>query len=221
MQNPKKTIYFVRHGQTAGNVAGQTLSSEAPLNEHGHTQAQFVAKRALQLDFGRIISSDYCRAKQTAEAIAGTTGKPLEFSELFREYRRPSEFWGRMSKEDSEVFAGYKAIEKHFFDPDWHYSDEENFFDLKRRGQAALQFLLDHEEEKILVVSHANFLRNLLGLMLRGDTYSPQDYLDIETTFSINNTSITVAYQHYYWRRDITSWTLGSWNDDAHLGSIA
>jgi len=221
MQDPKKTIYFVRHGQTVGNVAEISQGPDDQLNKKGLMQATFIAKRAAHLNFSQIISSDYVRAKSTAQTISERTGKSLELSELFREFRRPSEFWGRVPKQDPEVLAGYTQMEQNFFQENWHYSDEENFFDLKRRGQAALQYLLDHQADRLLVVTHGNFLRNLLGLMLRGNKYAPQDYLDIETTFSLNNTSITVAYQKYYWRRGITTWTIGSWNDDAHLGSIA
>jgi len=220
MQDPKLTIYFVRHGETVGNVAGQSQGPNDPLTELGHTQDRILAERALGIDVDRIISSDYDRAKATAETIQKTTGKPLELSELFRELRRPSAFQGRVPKEDPEVLKGYQEMEAHYFEVDWHYSDEENFFDLKQRGQLALQYLLDQPEERLLVVTHGNFLRNLLGLMLRGDKYSPQDYLDIETTFALNNTSITVASKLYYWRQDMTSWTINSWNDDAHLGKI-
>ena len=112
-------------------------------------------------------------------------------------------------------------MNKHFSDENWHFSDEENFFDLKKRGIEALEYLLNIKEQRILVVSHGNFIRNLLGIMLRGeDSYSPQDYIDIESTFELGNTSITVAEYKYHWRKDSDTWMIESWNDYAHLGEI-
>ena len=215
-----KVIYFVRHGQTVANVAGQTQGPDDPLNEAGLEQADIVAERAKDLDFEIIIASDYPRAKITAEKIQEATKKPIEFSELFRELRRPSEFWGRVVQKDEEVLAGYALINEHFGDKDWHFSDEENFFDLKARGIEALEYLLTRNEERILVVSHGNFSRNLLGIMLRGESYGHQDYIDIESTFELGNTSITVAEYKYHWRKDADTWMIESWNDRAHLGEI-
>lgn len=215
-----KVIYFVRHGQTVANVAEQTQGPDDPLNEVGLKQADIVAERAKSLDFECIVSSDYSRAKATAEKIHEATGKSIEFSELFRELRRPSEFLGRVVKEDSEVLAGYKLINENFGNEGWHFSDEENFFDVSTRGKEALQYLLARSERRILVVSHGNFLRNILGIMLRGETYSPQDYIDIESTFELGNTSITVAEFKHHWRKNANTWMIQSWNDRIHLGEI-
>jgi len=115
MQESKKTIYFVRHGQTVGNVAEISQGPDDQLNKKGLMQAKFIAKRASELNFSQIISSDYARAKSTAQTISERTGKPLELSELFREFRRPSEFWGRVPKQDPEVLAGYTEMEQNFF----------------------------------------------------------------------------------------------------------
>jgi probable phosphoglycerate mutase len=213
-----KKVYFVRHGQTVANITGQTQGPDDPLNEEGIKQAGVIAQRAMKLDFECIISSDYPRAKVTAEAIRSATNKPLEFSELFREFRRPSEFWGRIPREDDEVLAGYKLISENFANDDWHFSDEENFKDLKLRGIQALNYLLSRKEENILVVTHGNFLRNLLGIILRGEeSYSAQDSRDIESTFEAGNTSITIIKRKYYWRQESDTWMIETWNDCGHL----
>lgn len=215
-----KVIYFVRHGQTVANVAEQTQGPDDPLNEVGLKQAEIIAERAQSLDFECIIASDYARAKVTAENIHEATSKPIEFSKLFRELRRPSEFWGRVVKEDEEVLAGYRLINENFGREGWHFSDEENFSDVRARGQEALQYLLSRIEQRVLVVSHGNFLRTLLGIMLRGESYSYRDYIDIESTFELDNTSITIVEYKHHWRKNAHTWMIGSWNDRAHLGEI-
>ena len=82
----------MRHGLTFSNIKGETQGPDDPLNETGIKQADFVAKRAKDLDFETIISSDYSRARVTAEKIQSVTGKPIIFSKLFQELRIPSEF---------------------------------------------------------------------------------------------------------------------------------
>jgi broad specificity phosphatase PhoE len=213
-----KVIYFVRHGQTVANTTGQTQGPDDPLNAEGIRQAGIIAERSMKLKFDCIISSDYPRALVTAETIQSLTGKPLQISELLREFRRPSEFWGRIPLEDAEVYAGYEQIGQHFGQSGWHFSDEENFDDLKERGIQSLELLLARKEERLLVVTHGNFLRNLLGIMLHEERYSAEDYLDLESTFEIGNTSISIAEYKHHWRKNRNKWMLRSWNDYAHLG---
>lgn len=217
MKEHKKVIYFIRHGQTVANVREQTQGPDDPLNEEGIKQSEIAAKRLKNFDFEKIITSDYPRAQFTAETINREVEKTLELSEYFRELRRPSEFWGQIVKENEQILDAYKEINNHFSEPDWHYSDEENFFDLKKRAKEALDYLINQTEERILVVTHGNFLRCLLGIMLHGDQYSPQDYLDIEATFEVHNTSIsTVEYKHH-WRKNVHTWMITGWNDSTHL----
>jgi probable phosphoglycerate mutase len=215
-----KIVYFVRHGQTVSNIFEKTQGPDDHLSEVGLRQADVVAERAKTIDFECIITSDYSRAKVTAEKIHKVTGRPIESSGLFREIRRPTEFLGRIVKEDNEVLAGYKLINENFGNKDWHFSDEENFYDVSIRGREALKYLLARNEQKILVVSHGNFLRSLLGIMLRGESYSYQDYIDIESTFELDNTSITMAEYKHHWRKNDNTWMIKSWNDSVHLGEI-
>lgn len=221
--NTQKRVYFIRHGQTSANVTQTTQGPDSALNDEGIRQAGILAERAKRLDFDSIISSDYDRAKVTAEHIHKMVDKPLELSELFREYRRPSEFWGKSIGElggDNIVARGFAEMDKHFADPDWHYSDEENFFDLKERAIKAIRYLEQHECNRLLVVTHGNFLRTILGVMLRGEKYDPEDYVDIEGTFKLFNTSISVAEYESHWRHQGFTWKIAAWNDQAHLGEL-
>ncbi len=216
-----KTTYLARHGQTVANITGQTQGSDDPLTQKGIWQAGILAECTQKLHFDSIISSDYPRAKVTAETIQQATRKPLVICELFREFRRPSEFWGRIPAQDPEVLRGYQIINRNFGIPGWHFSDEENFEDLKHRGIKALEYVLARPEEVLLVVTHGNFLRNLLGLMLHGvEKYDAEDYLNLETTFEVGNTSISVAEYKYHWRKDGNTWIITSWNDSAHLAPL-
>ncbi len=218
----KRTFYFVRHGQTVANAEGFTQGPNDPLNDTGLMQAKILARRAKNLPFEAIISSDYPRALVTAQTIQATTDKPLIVSALFREMRRPSAFWGKVVSADPKILEGYRHINEHFTEESWHHSDEENFFDIKNRAIEALDYLAARKEECLLVVTHGNFLRALLGIMMRGrNAYGPQDYRDIESTFEISNTSISVTALTPHWSTVTNeTWMVISWNDCAHLAEI-
>jgi broad specificity phosphatase PhoE len=62
----KKTIYFVRHGQSEHNVSPVFQSPDSTLSEIGKKQAEAIAKRLSKLQFETLITSTFDRAKETA-----------------------------------------------------------------------------------------------------------------------------------------------------------
>lgn len=84
---PPIEIYLIRHGQTDSNLFDQSQGMHTPLNKMGEEQAAAVGKKLALLNISQIFSSDYSRAKQTAEIILKNLGKdvPIECSESLRE----------------------------------------------------------------------------------------------------------------------------------------
>jgi probable phosphoglycerate mutase len=78
-------LLFIRHGETALNVARVLQPSDTPLNERGLAQARALAARLAGSGVVHILSSDLPRALQTAEAIAAATGAPIETTPLLHE----------------------------------------------------------------------------------------------------------------------------------------
>jgi probable phosphoglycerate mutase len=71
-------ITAIRHGETAWNVDTRLQGQlDVPLNERGREQARRVGHSLREERPTRIISSDLSRARETAEAIARSTGQPL------------------------------------------------------------------------------------------------------------------------------------------------
>ena len=68
-------VYFVRHGQTHGNTSEVHQDHSDKLNERGQKQAETVAKRFESIKIDSILSSDFIRAKVTAEEISKVTNK--------------------------------------------------------------------------------------------------------------------------------------------------
>jgi broad specificity phosphatase PhoE len=206
-----KTIYFVRHGSTDGNETGAYQLHTTPLSETGLAQAAFVAERFKNIPVDVIISSDMTRAAQTADRIARAVGRSVVHSAFFHEILRPSAVRGKL-KADPEVMKITEHLIRYFADDTQRHSDEENFFDIRRRAVAGLDFIAKRPEEHILVVTHGTILTMLMAVMIDGEHTTPAFFLKLDRCLHASNTGITKCL----WRDD--AWRLEVWNDHAHLG---
>jgi broad specificity phosphatase PhoE len=79
------TIYLLRHGETALNVARVLQPASTPLSARGSAQASALAQRMRTTELAGIVSSDLPRALHTAQAIARDCGLELQTCELLQE----------------------------------------------------------------------------------------------------------------------------------------
>lgn len=203
-------IYFVRHGESAYNAARVFQPGTVELSEKGVEQAKIVADRFKNIDVDKIITSDYKRARQTAEIISSTINKEVIATPLARERKNPSEIHGK-SVEDEEALRIKRLSEDGFADKDFHYSDEENFHDLKARAIKLIEFINKHNENNVLVVIHGTILRCVTAVMMFSDGLTAEEFRHFNF-FSMENTGITVC------EKQADKWRLIAWNDHAHLG---
>jgi broad specificity phosphatase PhoE len=68
-------IYFVRHGQTDGNVALRHQHVNTSLNELGKLQARMVAKKIAKIKPTNVVSSTNLRAIETTKIIVDECGR--------------------------------------------------------------------------------------------------------------------------------------------------
>jgi len=67
---PRGQLYFVRHGETDVNKADKLQGwMDEPLNDHGRDQIQNLRKITKDLPIDVIVSSDFIRAKQSADIL--------------------------------------------------------------------------------------------------------------------------------------------------------
>lgn len=200
-------LYLVRHGNTDSLDKGIFQALDTPLNEKGINQAKALAERLKDESFDLVVSSSLTRAKQTAEII----GKEFEESDLFVERKRPSKIIGK-SKADFEMTKIWKKIdEMYIIDQKWRYADEENFEDLKERGEKALNFLIKKNKEKILVISHGAFIGVLFGLMMDGKDYDGKMFIKLYNFLWMKNTGVSV-----FEYTPNNGWRMEGWNDQSH-----
>lgn len=204
-------IYLVRHGETDLNAQNIYQTPDTPLSKLGLKQAENLAKRFPKLPVDIIIASPYQRAKQTALVISSKIDKRIVFDENLKEIVRPSQFQG---KRLDDPFA--MKVKKMFIDnendPNWHYSDEENFHDVKKRAEKFLENLENRTEKHIVVVSHALLMKMLLSVVMFQSSMTALEFNRVYNFFVIKNTGITIL------DKTDKGFVLVTWNDHAHLG---
>jgi broad specificity phosphatase PhoE len=204
-------FYLIRHGESEGNARAIHQDSTTPLSQIGKFQANLMARRFSKINVDVILSSDYMRARQTAEAISSVINKPVEENMLLREIRRPNELIGK-SIHDDGVMLIKQEIANHRDDPAWHYSDEENFSDYYLRGKQCLQMLSQLDANNVAVVTHGFFLCMLISCIIFENDLTPLLFQKIYRQFHNQNTGITMCdFENNHWQ-------LVTWNDHSHLG---
>lgn len=214
-EKAKKVVYFVRHGQSLDNASPVFQSADSPLSEKGQNQASQIAERISHLSFESLVSSPYPRASQTAQAIAKKTGKSVEFSNLFTERIKPTSLNGKPWN-DEQANKIWRLWEDSLYGSNLRVEDGENYDDIVKRADNALQFLLDRTEQSMVVVSHGHFIRTMVSRVLLGDRLSGDILRKIQMVASMENTAITVLfYSDAFEESDC--WRLWTYNDHAHF----
>ncbi len=209
-----KNIYFVRHGESEGNVSIVRLPETTPLTELGRKQAEYVAKRAAKLPIDVMFASTMIRAQETARIISEKIGKDFESFDFFGERRMPSAHIGT-AKDDPQVIEDMDKIKKNLGVAGFKHSDEESFDDLKKRAAKAVKFLEARPEENILVVTHGFFLRIIVAYITFGEALTAYECDKFLRVLRPQNAGITVLK---YDETEEDPWKLWIWNDHAHLG---
>lgn len=146
-------IYFVRHGQTDGNVAKRHQHANTPLNEVGQRQAEVAAWEISEIKPTHIISSTQLRAVQTTKIIADYCEDVIpDTHPAFEELRRPKAMVGNR----------YVGISTFFYVTTWFFgakhADGESYADVIARIKEARSHIESlPSDSRVVVVSHAVF----------------------------------------------------------------
>lgn len=125
---PATELLMIRHGQSQANV-GASTDPDCELTDAGLEQARALARRLMRFDLIGFtgLTSPYCRAVQTAEAIALATGLQFQVDPDIRE-------WGPAATVAGRPYAQEPVVET---------VQRLRAFLRRRRGQ------------RLLIVSHA------------------------------------------------------------------
>jgi len=158
----KKTIYFIRHGQTAYNklriIQGSGIDSE--LNEKGQRQADLFYKKYKDIPFEVVLTSTLKRTHQTVKSFIDK-GIPWEqFSEIVEMH------WGILEgkKGTPEMAKDYERVVKsgNF---DERIEGGESINEVAKRLTVFIEHLKTRSETNILVCVHGRVMRVLMCLL--------------------------------------------------------
>lgn len=205
-----KRVYFVRHGETEGNIGGFSQDHATPLTTRGVSQAETVSTRFGALAVDTVLASKYDRAQATAQPIAVVCDCDVVTTEYFHEVENPS--WVRNKPHDSEEYIRWKKeLQANYTDPEWRCDDAENFQDLLDRVSAGITSLENSPQENIVVVTHGRLLRFIAAYLLHQRELSAAIELQTSHSMFMTNTGITV----FDYDGDV--WKMITWNDHAHF----
>jgi len=206
-----RRIYLVRHGETVLNSANLIQDHTDQLSQVGYAQARLVAQRFRDIHFDVLYSSDYIRAKATADEIAQATDKKIITSPIFREVKRPSSLVGA-ERSSIDYYNFFKISDEHIADPSWRYEDEENFHDVMERVWEAFA-IFDTVKGDILVVTHGRFLIFLVMYVLTNGELNAGIWKLVAHGISTSHTGITI----FEYDDQFSHWRLKTFNDIAHF----
>lgn len=208
-----KLIYFVRHGESQQNAEGIRQGSEGPLSPQGVLQVIATSKRFPQ-NKGKpevIISSPYERTKETANIIAAELNMMVEYCDLLRERKNPTEIVGHKG-EERDIKKIVDVIDGSYHKDELRYSDEENFEDLKERAKQLLSFIEDRGEDRIIMVTHGIFLKMVIAYIIYGESLTASLYNTLSYHNPINNAGMTICKFIPHWFAQ-DEWKVVTWND--------
>ncbi|ASY16900.1 bifunctional RNase H/acid phosphatase [Candidatus Planktophila versatilis] len=160
-------IYFVRHGETVLTPTRKFSGTgvlDPELMQDGLDQAELVAEEAVKLGAEVLIASPLNRTRQTAEAIARTTGLEIIFDEAWFELSFGS--WDGKSIEEvkEEEPDAYQAwLNSTAYAP----GGGESWDQATVRIEEALEKLVaEYPGKKIIVVTHNGVIKTAVRLAI-------------------------------------------------------
>lgn len=153
-----RTLTFVRHAQSNGNVAGTWEGHTCQgLSEHGHGQADCLGRWWTRR--GPVVSSDTSRAMDTAARISN--GAPVIPDPGLREMFAGS--WEGLTFPELEVHAPDLAARIYREREDLpRGGDGETWSALTARMAATMERIIAEHEDELTVVSHGSAIRAYL-----------------------------------------------------------
>lgn len=208
-----KRIIFLRHGQTINNQSEVAQGFLSPLNLEGLEQASAVVQRFKDSGAEIIFSSNMIRARDTARVLGRALEIPVIQTGYLRERLRPTE-QSNLSHNSEEFKLIERNILQNFELPDYRFSDEENFEDLKYRSRQIFKIFLESNYHCAIAVTHKNFMYYLTAFGMFGEELTREQAFVFITKLHIDNTGMVEFVNQ---DESPNGWVLHRWNDHAHV----
>lgn len=153
----RKEIYFIRHGQTEMNLRRIHQGPDEPLSFVGREGVRQVIAYLQDKEIDTLVSSDYLRARETADMIADAMGITYSIEPSMREIGRPLSVYGR--RHFSLIsFLYFINLYRNRLNLLWDEKGAENLSHVRERVRDARLMLESLPGKRIAVVSHGIFM---------------------------------------------------------------
>ena len=200
-------LIAIRHGETAWNAETRLQGQiDIPLNALGQRQAASLSGALRDEGLQVVYASDLGRAWQTAQALAGPLGLPLQADAGLRE-RGFGQLEGHTY---AEIDAQWPELARRWRtrEPGWAPPGGESLLVFADRCIGAIERLcLAHAGQTIAVVCHGG----VLDCLYRAATRVP---LDLPRSWTLGNAAINRLLH------TPQGFSLIGWNDSAHLDGL-
>jgi broad specificity phosphatase PhoE len=151
------TILLARHGETDWNREGRWQGhADQPLNDLGREQARVLARSLVPEPPQRLYSSDFERARETAEIVGSALGLSVALEPRLREVDVGE--WSGLTMD--EVRELYPEAARRRSEGETGWDTGESYEAMGLRVLEALHAIaLAHPGERILVVTHGGPMR--------------------------------------------------------------
>jgi broad specificity phosphatase PhoE len=214
------TLYFTRHGESVANQSDRAGVPRPPesdrLSPLGWEQARGVGERLRDTGVELIVASDMRRAQETAQGIGEVLGiGSVETLGALREVRQSDAFYAASPAFGDTATLNWMPTAE----PGYAPPGAESFDAIVARVHEVQRALAERAAgQRIVAVSHHNFLHYFLGVTLFGEAFGPAHVVPLFNA-SHANTGISI-FGHGPRRMDgldFSGWSLTTWNDQAHL----
>lgn len=168
-------IYFVRHGETSGNLARRHQIEGTRLTPEGKQQAIHIAKELKKYQPTHLLTSTLVRAVETAREIGEVCDLVPETSQSFVELSRPDNLYGHYHKSFYTILfyvRWYLGLVKS--------GDGETYRALRDRFLVARSELMQYPDDaRVVVVSHAAFLNLFIAHLCRRKPLLPHQIFGV------------------------------------------
>ncbi len=211
-------IYFVRHGQTDGNLAKRHQAEVTKLTPEGREQIVQTAAWAKTIKPTHLIASRHVRALQTAKIIGETVDLLPQTEDLFIELKRPDRVYGhrhRSARSVTYLMRWYLGLAGGLGEN----GEGESYEAFRARLDAAQKFLKQLPDgSRVIVVSHAVFIGFMAAhLCDKAPVAIPDAFRLFRKMLKLCNGSYSHVQYDPAASEGACAWELVSYNNCEHL----
>lgn len=213
-------VYFIRHGETGGNLAKRHQAEKTRLTPEGKEQARSLIPIIENINPTHVLASSRVRALQTANIATETLGIIPETSPMLVELKRPDVVYGYHHKSVRSMWyliAWYFG----FLGGDGTNSDGESYKEFRERiAQVQVELAMLPDNSRVVVVSHAVFIGFFVAHLCNTTSVSfSQAWGLFRNVLGLRNASVTHVQYNPNAQPNTCAWQLITYNQHAHTNA--